>query len=360
MSGDLFKGMRAPHTSQCEAIADLSLPSDAVDTIAINALSIIVPTFHREQVLVDTLRMILEQMEADDELLVIDQTPRHEPATEQALAAWARDGRLRWYRKLRPGHAEAMNVGALLACNKGLVFLDDDVQPHTNLLLSYRLALASRNEIPAFCGQVLQPWQDYKPFDHVIDFDVRFEPAYAHECDVLCLMEGNFAIRRQALLDVGGVDENFSGCTFRHGTELAYRLTARLGRRPRFLPAASLRHLHAYGGQRAYGAKDTWGHLGASIGDYYFALRCLPPRQCLRHGLKRWWRASVNRHTVTHPWLVPSMALREVVAFARAGWLAWRRPGSYVRSLRDYADCMPWQASYVPNSSGPRKELHEC
>src|SRR5262245_6899176 len=102
------------------------------------ALSIIVPTFHREQVLVDTVGMVLEQTQAGDELLVIDQTPRHEPATEQALAAWAQGGRLRWYRKLRPGQVEAMNVGALLARNQGLVFLDDDVQPHAKLLYCYR------------------------------------------------------------------------------------------------------------------------------------------------------------------------------------------------------------------------------
>lgn len=320
-----------------------------------NALSIIVPTFCREQVLVDTLGMVLDQMQAGDELLVVDQTPRHEPATEQALAAWAQDGRLRWYRKLRPGHVEAMNVGALLACNDGLVFLDDDVQPHPKLLLSYRLALAERNEIPAFCGQVLQPWHD-RPLDHASDFDFSFDAAYAHECDVLSLMEGNFAIGRRTFFDVGGVDENFSGCTYRHGSELAYRLAARFGRRPRFLPTASLRHLYARGGQRAHGAKDTWGHLGASVGDYYFALRCLPPGRCLKHSLKRWWRASFNRQTVTHPWLIPSMAVREVVAWGKACWRAWRRPGSYVRPLSDYADCAPWQVRTSCNVSRRGKE----
>lgn len=330
-----------------DARANLSAASIATRSGPV-AFSIIVPTFCRERVLVDTLGMVLDQMQAEDELLVIDQTPRHEPTTEQALSAWARDGRLRWYRKRRPGQAEAMNVGALLSRNEGLVFLDDDVQPHANLLLSYRRALAERNGIPAFCGQVLQPWHD-KPLDHATDFDLSFDPAYAHECDVLSLMEGNFAIWQETFFHVGGVDENFSGCTYRHGTELAYRLAARLGRRPRFLPTASLRHLHAPGGQRAHGAKDTWGHLGASVGDYYFALRWLPPVRCLGHSIKRWRRASFNRHTVTHPWLVPSIAVREAVAWAKAVSRVWRRPGSYVRSLRDYADCTPWPIAQQNN-----------
>jgi GT2 family glycosyltransferase len=352
MSGDLFKGVRAPKASECQGVADLRSLSDAVNSIAINALSIIVPTFYREQVLVDTLRMVLEQMKAGDELLVIDQTPRHEAPTERALVAWTQDGRLRWYRKLRPGHVEAMNVGARLACNKGLVFLDDDVEPDANLLLTYRRALAERIEFPAFCGQVLQPWHD-RPLDHATDFDLGFDPAYAHECDVLSLMEGNFAVARQTFLDVGGMDENFSGCTYRHGMELAYRLAARLGRRPRFLPTASLRHLHACGGQRAYGAKDSWGHLGAAVGDYYFALRCLPAGRCLRHSLKRLRLTSFNRHTITHPWLIPSMAMREVVGGAKACWRAWRRPGSYIRSINEYADCTPWQIR-----TGPPHENH--
>lgn len=309
-----------------------------------NALSIIVPTFCREQVLIDTLGMVINQMQATDELLVIDQTPRHESTTEQALAAWAQKGQLRWYRKSHPGQVEAMNVGALLACGEWLIFLDDDVQPNANLLHSYRLAVAERNEAQAFCGQVLQPWHD-RPLDRTTDFDLGFDPAYAHECDAFILMESNFAIRRQTFLDVGGMDENFSGCTYRHGTELAYRLAGRFGRPPRFLPTASLRHLYAPGGQRAHGAKDTWGHLGASVGDYYFALRCLPPGRCLRHSLKRWWRASVNRNTVTHPWLVPSMVTREAVAWVKACWRVWRRPGRYVRPVEDYTDCRPWQVS---------------
>lgn len=318
-----------------------------------DALSIIIPTFCREQVLLDTVRMILDQMQTGDEILVIDQTPRHESATEQALTTWLEDGRLRWYRKINPGQVEAMNVGALLAHNEGLVFLDDDVQPSSDFLDSYRCALAKGSEIPAFCGQVLQPWHD-APLNYVKDFDLDFDPAYAHECDVLTLMEGNFAIKRQTFVALGGMDENFSGCTYRHGTELARRLTARLRCRPRFLPTASVRHHYAHGGQRAHGAKDTWGHLGASVGDYYFALRCLPLGRCFRHSLDRLRRASLNHHTITHPWLVPSMAIRELVGWAKACWRIWHRPDNYIRSINDYTDCTPWTRFHGANHRDTR------
>jgi hypothetical protein len=181
--------------------------------------------------------------------------------------------------------------------------------------------------------------------EYVADFGLGFDAAYAYECDVLTLMEGNFAIRRETFIDIGGMDENFSGCTYRHGTELAYRLLGSFGRRPRFLPTAGVRHRYAQGGQRAHGAKDTWGHLGASVGDYYFALRCLPSGRCLTHGFDRMWRASVNRHTIARPWLIPSMALREVIGLTIGCWRICRKPCSFVRALTDYTDCKPWHGS---------------
>jgi len=53
-----------------------------------NAISIVIPTYRREQVLVDTLHALLRQEPPADEILVVDQTERHEPATADQLAAW--------------------------------------------------------------------------------------------------------------------------------------------------------------------------------------------------------------------------------------------------------------------------------
>jgi hypothetical protein len=103
-----------------------------------------------------------------------------------------------------------------------------------------------------------------------------------------------------------------------------------------FLPQASLRHLHAGGGNRAFGAQDTWGNIGASVGDYYYAMRCLPFPRNLRHTLRRFLRAPLNRNTVRHPWLIPSVFVREVVAWFRAAGRIIRRPSNYIKDAASY------------------------
>jgi glycosyltransferase involved in cell wall biosynthesis len=300
-----------------------------------NTISIIVPTYKRERLLVNTLRGLTSLASPGDEVIVIDQSPSHEPETAQALRELESSGAIRYYLRRKPSQNEAMNVGALLARNEFLVFLDDDIEPASSLLEAHRAALSGKDQPAAVCGQVLQPW-NAEPVDTVQDFDLSFDCAYAREASVRHLMGANFSIARSIYLAAGGMDENFTGANYRNDAELAYRVCQVTGRRIRFVPHASVRHLLAPGGNRAFGAKDTWGHIGGSIGDYYFALKWLPPRQKIAHVAKRLIRASINRNTVTHPWLVPSMALREIVAFFQATTRLVTSPHRGVRTLHEY------------------------
>jgi GT2 family glycosyltransferase len=301
-----------------------------------HAVSVIIPTYHREQVLLDTLAHLAPLLRPGDEVLLIDQTPRHEPAVEETLAQVAAKGSVRWFRRDRAHVCEAMNIGALLARNDVLLFLDDDVIPSPGLLEAHRAALTLADPPPAVCGQVLQPWHD-GPVGRVSGFAEGFDAAYDRPCDVLCLMGGNFGIRRPTFLSVGGLDENFFGVAYRWEAEFAYRLFRRTGRRVRFLPEASLRHLRAGpGGTRSFGDKDSWKHVSGSVGDYYFALRSLTPVRAVPHCLRRLLRAPLNRNTFRRPWLVPSLFLRECVALAWAALQVSLRPARYVRPLCAY------------------------
>lgn len=298
-------------------------------------ISVVIPSYRREQVLLDTLHWVLPLLQAGDELLVVDQTPQHEPAVEQRLHELAEMGALRWFRRHKPHICAAMNAGALLARGDLLLFLDDDVIPSPQLLETHRGTLAAADAPPAVCGQVLQPWND-GPLDRVSDFGAGFDAAYNQACDILSLMAGNFAIRRETYLSIGGMDECFFGPCYRLETELSYRLFRRMGRKVRFVPTASIRHLQAGGGSRAFGMKDTWKHFGGCVGDYYFALRSLSPWLALKHCLHRVLRAPINRETVKRPWRIPSLALREVVA---CGWAVGQALGApkYVSMLATYS-----------------------
>jgi glycosyltransferase involved in cell wall biosynthesis len=299
------------------------------------SISVIVPTYKRESVLVETLASLARLLKSGDEILVIDQTPQHEAATTNALERMTADGVIRWYRRSTASQNEAMNIAALLAQGEILLFLDDDIIPFDGLLEEHRQTLLQSDAPPATCGQVLQPWNPVA-VDNVKNFDLAFDAAYSQSCEVRALMAGNFAIQRETYLAVGGMDENFFGANYRNDSEIAYRTCAATGRLIHFVPKAGLRHLLSGGGNRAFGAKDTWGHIGGSIGDYYFALKSLPFQEKVPHILTRLVRASLNRNTVARPWLIPSMAVREVVAFMRACGRLARNPYKGIRALNDY------------------------
>jgi len=301
------------------------------------AVSIIIPTYKREKLLIDTIEGLVGLLHERDEIVVVDQTPDHEPDVLRSLESLSAPGRIRWIRKATPNQGEAMNVGALVARGDLVIFLDDDIIPLPTLIEGHREALMRDDPPSASCGQVLQPWHDV-PISEVRDLGMGFDAAYDRECEIMSLMAGNYAMRRETYLAIGGMDENFRGWNYRNDAEMAYRILARTGKKVRFIPEATLRHLLAGGGNRAFGAKDTWGNIGSSIGDYYFALKWLRGTERLGHIARRLVRAPLNRNTVKKPWLIVSLALREVVALFRAA-LRWRhRHDGYVRPLESYTD----------------------
>ncbi len=66
-------------------------------------LSIVIPAYGRDAVLVDSIRALQALPEPADEGLVMDQTATYEPETEAALSGWDAEGRIRWIRNEPPG-----------------------------------------------------------------------------------------------------------------------------------------------------------------------------------------------------------------------------------------------------------------
>ena len=56
-------------------------------------ITIAIPTYRREQVLVDTIESLLRLEPRAGELLVVDQTFDHSPAVSASLAKWSASGR---------------------------------------------------------------------------------------------------------------------------------------------------------------------------------------------------------------------------------------------------------------------------
>jgi hypothetical protein len=162
-------------------------------------ISVVLPTFDRASLVVDSIESVLEQSFGDFELIVVDDGSTD--GTERALARYA--GRLLYRRQEHRGVAAARNAGLELARGAIVAFLDAD-----NLWLRDHLAVVAavlRGRPSAVLASTCQGSITAG----------RASPEAAVVIDPLPrLLAANFvgsppciAVRRQALAAIGGFDE---------------------------------------------------------------------------------------------------------------------------------------------------------
>ncbi len=277
-------------------------------------LTIAIPTYRRERVLVETIEHLLALSSPADEILVLDQTEQHEAETEQALQRLADRGAIRWERLPEPSIPKAMNQGLLRARHELVLFVDDDVRPEVALLEAHRVAHL-RHGKAIVAGRVIQPWQEGVDFSN----DLTIHLAGTRAGEIAEFIGCNFSVRRSAALSIGGFDENFVRVAYRFEAEFAHRFR-RSGGRIWFEPAACLHHLKdGAGGTRSYGHHLTTWRPDHAVGAYYFSLRSRQWGELL----SRPWRAVATRHHLRHPWQIIGTWLAEARGLAWA-WRLWR------------------------------------
>ncbi|MGB4335829.1 MAG: glycosyltransferase [Chromatiaceae bacterium] len=297
--------------------------------------SLVIVTYGRDQVLIDTLTYLLEQVRAlapAVELLVVDQTPRHEPAAEAQLDDWHRRGAIRWLRLPEPHLTHAMNVGLVEAHGELVLYTDDDIIPGEGLIAAHLAAYRAHPEADAVVGQILQPGQSptdipYTPTgDNLLRYmDFPFNSVRGTWIENA--MGGNLSVRRARALAIGGFDENFTPpVASRFETEFAKRLV-RNGGRIRFEPNASIRHLQSPSG----GTRSKGSHLNSispryGVGDYYFALRQGQGWEKWRYVLRRPLREVRTKFHLRRPWWIPVKFFGELRAMAAGFRLAHSAP----------------------------------
>jgi GT2 family glycosyltransferase len=295
-------------------------------------VTIAIPTYGREQVLLDTVQACLDQESTAGEILIIDQTPSHEARTEEMLSRWAAAGQIRVVQRSVPSVPQAMNQALCDARNPIVLFIDDDVVLKPNLVRRHASAHVDP-DVWAVVGQVLQPgeqpidWTPRPPQDGSLTQDLEFRfnsarPAYVHNC-----MAGNLSVRRDQALKLGGFDENFRlRIAYRFETDFARRIWEH-GGKILFEPSASLRHLRASSG----GTRTAVDFLRSpqpdhSIGDYYFALRHGTRAESFAYITRRFVRSVATRYHLRHPWWIPSRLVGELRGLIGARRLARREP----------------------------------
>ncbi len=286
-------------------------------------VSIVIPTYCRDKVLLDSVISLLNLDWRADEILVVDQSPGHETKTRDQLQDWHDEGGIKWIKLDRPSITAAMNHG-LRAANRPLVlFLDDDIEALPGLVENHFRTHQHHGELWVTVGQVIQPWQQPEaimPPRHTkglrTDFDFPFNSTI--DADVQNVMAGNLCVNRERAISTGGFDENFVGTAYRFETDFARRIIA-AGGKIHFVGSAGIKHLRAESG----GTRSLGNHMASSsplhgFGDYYYAFRHAPPGAAWAYSVQRFFREVRTKFHLTRPWWIPVKLVGEAGAIIMA------------------------------------------
>ena len=271
-------------------------------------LTVAIPSYGRNQVLVETIAALLALDPPPVDFLLVDQTPNHDAPTEAALTAWQQEGRLRWLRLVRPSITVAMNVALEQALGERVLFLDDDIIPDPHLLKAH-IEAGQRTPNALLAGRVIQPWhtdgpepEDKQPF--------TFNTLQPREC--LNFIGCNFSVPRGLALSLGGFDNNFVRVAYCYEAEFAFRWR-QSGYPVRYEPSALIRHLKTErGGTRSYGEHLATIKPDHAVGRYYYRLRSQSLAPALVGSLVDLGRSVRTRHHLLHPWWMPLTLLAEI------------------------------------------------
>jgi GT2 family glycosyltransferase len=305
------------------------------------SISVAIPTFLREHVLLQTIEYLLRQDTKPDEILVIDQTPHHEPQTEDHLRRWNSDGQIRWIRLDEPSIPKAMNKALICAKHDIVFFLDDDIIPNQRLIASHALHYGNA-DIWGVAGQVLQPGQIVETLPNTYgqnnsEMDSSFRFNSDRKRFITSCMAGNFSVRRDRAIQIGGFDENFVGDAYRFELEFCGRIISN-GGKILFEPGASIHHLQIKsGGTRAYGSHLTSARADLTSGEYYYILLEHGGFSRARRILQRLSTSLGRKYYLKRPWWLPVKLYAEIRGLLLAAKLKRRGPAYIQKTQTDTA-----------------------
>jgi glycosyltransferase involved in cell wall biosynthesis len=207
-------------------------------------LSVVIPTFNRAKLLVDTIPALLNQRTTDFSYEVIFVSNGSTDISDGVLkdAAARNPEKLRYF-YIQPtgGPSAPRNVGIRAATGNIVIILDDDVLPDNDLVLRYaefhkqfpELHHAAIGEAYVPASVLVDPLSVFHsfPYNEVRNLD-RLSYLHFWTCNV--------SIKRKFMLDAGMFDERFLG----YEDILCGRRLNDHGMHLHFLPAARGQHLH--------------------------------------------------------------------------------------------------------------------
>ena len=213
-------------------------------------LSILVPSFDRHELLVDTLKGLLLQEYEPKEIIVYDQSLQHPVEVENFLTSVS--SQIKYFKSKPRGLVFAYRRCVELSQGDICFFVDDDVLIDDPDLVTMHVKNYSNAMIGAVSGQVLHEGQTepglvdervYGP--HGWRF-IRFDIAQRLEGSP-SLSGANMSFRRSVYDRLDGFDQNYEGNGFRFETDFTFAVKS-LGFQVIFDPEASLTHRYGQPG----------------------------------------------------------------------------------------------------------------
>jgi GT2 family glycosyltransferase len=117
-------------------------------------LSVIVPTYQREEILCSTLDEVLKQKYSSYEVIVVDQTQNHTPETQAYLNGLAEKEEIQLHSVDWASLPGARNYGVERAKGDIILFIDDDVELPAGYLHAHAKIFQERLDVGAVAGRV--------------------------------------------------------------------------------------------------------------------------------------------------------------------------------------------------------------
>jgi GT2 family glycosyltransferase len=285
--------------------------------------TVIICTYRRDKVLVETVDQILAQIGGLAEIVIVDQQAQHDSATRKYLKKKFDEGLIRYFDLKTAGLTHARNFGAAQACGALLLFCDDDVVLCPNWIREH-IAMYEDQQVSAVAGQVLNVGQCARDAPGSFDHN-RPIATYA------ALYGANFSIRKSVYESIGGSDENLGVHAYTEDCILAHRLLEG-AHRISYCPSASVVHLMSpAGGCRVNDSTQQTKEWEKPYSKLYW-LHLNPPRESSQR-LRLLWEAArhgpLRKDAVIRFWRQPAAWLGFVKSYWKARSAARGRQISY-------------------------------
>lgn len=225
-------------------------------------LSVILPTYGRDEILHNVLKQLLDQEVEALEIIVIDQTKKRKPEIKAFLDTLIRENKIRYIYQDVPHANVARNRGIRKAKGDIILILNDDIIIGHNFIGAH-FSNYKDSTIAAVSGQVLEdgtaptdkfPKCYYRRYTGWMYFPLNF----SKRMQVINLNACNLSIRKEIIFEAGGFDENFIK-TYFDDTDLSLRvhkICCTRGLKAVHDPVSTLIHLKEKGGNRPGGINE--------------------------------------------------------------------------------------------------------